>query len=106
MGGEVKQLGERPRLLLPGRGARDSDRAVASAGAVSAEEGRTREEHETPLREEHSTVGSTLEPMLRDAGFEIIEARYAPTRMHAAYLCRLRARRTLDPIATRAQEPA
>lgn len=51
------------------------------------EAGWTRAELETHVREEHSTYNWLLEPMLRRAGFEVREARYAPTRTFAAYTC-------------------
>ena len=49
--------------------------------------GWTRPELETHVREEHSTFTWLLEPMLADAGFEIVEAAYAPIGVYAAYTC-------------------
>jgi ubiquinone/menaquinone biosynthesis C-methylase UbiE len=64
--------------------------AIASwlAGAASSpEEGWTRDELETHLRQEYSTFTWLLEPMLRHAGFQIRRAEYSPSSIYAAYLC-------------------
>lgn len=51
------------------------------------EEGFTRTELETHLREEFSTFSWLHEPLLERAGFEIHEATYRPSRTYAAYTC-------------------
>jgi len=51
------------------------------------EEGWTRPELETHIREEYSTFSWLLEPLLERAGFEIREATYRPSRTYAAYTC-------------------
>jgi SAM-dependent methyltransferase len=51
------------------------------------EEGWTRAELETHIREEYSTYSWLLEPLLDHAGFEISEATYRPSRTYAAYTC-------------------
>jgi hypothetical protein len=55
--------------------------------APRPEEGFTRADLETHIREEHSTFSWLLEPMLECAGFEIREASYRPSRTYAAYTC-------------------
>ncbi|HEY7021702.1 MAG TPA: class I SAM-dependent methyltransferase [Ktedonobacterales bacterium] len=58
------------------------------AGAASSpEEGWTRDELETHLRQEYSTFTWLLEPMLRHAGFQIRQAEVSPSGIYAAYLC-------------------
>jgi SAM-dependent methyltransferase len=54
--------------------------------AERPEDGWTREELETHLREEHSTFAWLLEPMLEHAGFEIESAEYRGG-VYAAYTC-------------------
>jgi ubiquinone/menaquinone biosynthesis C-methylase UbiE len=49
--------------------------------------GWTRAELEEHVRTEHSTFTWLLEPMLEQAGFEIIEKTYAPSRTYATYTC-------------------
>jgi cyclopropane fatty-acyl-phospholipid synthase-like methyltransferase len=49
--------------------------------------GWTRAELETHVREEHSTFTWLLEPMLAEAGFEIVASSYAPIGAYAAYTC-------------------
>jgi ubiquinone/menaquinone biosynthesis C-methylase UbiE len=64
--------------------------AIASwlAGAANRpEEGWTRDELETHLRQEYSTFTWLLEPMLRHAGFQIRQMQYSPSGIYAAYLC-------------------
>ncbi len=51
------------------------------------EDGWTRAELETHVREEYSTFSWLLEPMLERAGFDIREATYRPSRTYAAYTC-------------------
>ena len=55
--------------------------------ADSPEEGWTRDELETHLRQEYSTFTWLLEPMSRHAGFQIRQTEYSPSDIHAAYLC-------------------
>jgi ubiquinone/menaquinone biosynthesis C-methylase UbiE len=58
------------------------------AGATdNPEVGWTRAEYETHLRDEYSTFTWLFEPMLEQAGFEIRETTYHPSRMYAAYTC-------------------
>lgn len=61
--------------------------AWLAMGAQRPEDGWTRAEFETHLREEYSTFTWLLEPMLAQAGFEIREASYRPSRTYAAYTC-------------------
>jgi len=49
--------------------------------------GWTRTELETHVRDEHSTFTWLLEPMLVQAGFEIVEAAYAAIGAYADYTC-------------------
>jgi hypothetical protein len=58
-----------------------------TAAAEQADEGWTREELETHLRDEYSTFSWLLEPLIRQAGFEIEAADYGSTGIHADYLC-------------------
>ncbi|HYI15788.1 MAG TPA: class I SAM-dependent methyltransferase [Thermomicrobiales bacterium] len=51
------------------------------------EDGWTRAELETHVREEYSTFSWLHEPLLERAGFEIREATYRPSRTYAAYTC-------------------
>lgn len=58
------------------------------AGAAKRpEDGWTRPEYETHLREEYSTFSWLLAPMLERAGFAIHEASSRPGRPYAAYTC-------------------
>jgi SAM-dependent methyltransferase len=52
------------------------------------EEGWTKAQLETHLRDEHSTYSWLLEPMLDRSGFEIISATHSDTEVFAAYSCR------------------
>lgn len=58
-----------------------------AGAAARPEDGWTRAEYETHLREEYSTFSWLLEPMLDRAGFEIREARYGDSRVYAEYTC-------------------
>jgi hypothetical protein len=49
--------------------------------------GWTRAELEAHVRDEHSTFTWLLEPMLEQAGLEIVEAAYAPIGAYADYTC-------------------
>ena len=51
------------------------------------EEGWTRPELETHVREEYSTFSWLIEPLLERAGFEIREAESRASRIYAAYTC-------------------
>jgi SAM-dependent methyltransferase len=61
--------------------------AWVAGGTARPEDGWTRPELETHVREEHSTYDWLLEPMLRHAGFDVREAIVSPTRTYAAYTC-------------------
>ena len=68
----------------------EADAAIEAwlAGARERpEEGWTRPELETHVREEDSTFSWLLEPLLERAGFEIRDAVYRPSRTYAAYTC-------------------
>ena len=58
-----------------------------AGGAARPEEGWTRAELETHVREEHSTFDWLLRPMLAHAGFEVREASVSPSRTYAIYTC-------------------
>ncbi|CAN5675508.1 class I SAM-dependent methyltransferase [soil metagenome] len=58
-----------------------------SGAVANPEEGYTREDLETHIREEYSTYSWLLEPMLERAGLEIKEARHRPSRTYSAYVC-------------------
>jgi ubiquinone/menaquinone biosynthesis C-methylase UbiE len=51
------------------------------------DEGWTRPELETHIREEYSTFSWLLEPMLEKAGFEILEATHRSGKTYSAYTC-------------------
>lgn len=55
--------------------------------AEHSEQGWTRAELETHLREEYSTFTWLFEPMLQQAGFEIHDATYSESRIYAGYTC-------------------
>ena len=58
------------------------------SGAVdNSDRGWTREELETHLREEHSTFGWLLEPMLAQAGFEIRDVQPIASKIYTSYTC-------------------
>ena len=71
---------------LPDAGRRIGEWLDAAA-VERPDEGWTREELQTHLREEHSTFNWLLEPLLEHAGFEIAAAEYEPLGAHAAYVC-------------------
>ncbi len=58
-----------------------------ATAATRPEEGWTRWELETHVREEYSPFSWALEAMLEHAGFQIQQAQYAPSRIYAAYTC-------------------
>ncbi len=59
---------------------------LASAPERS-EQGWTRAELETHLREEYSTFSWLLEPMIEHAGFAIQSVNHGASRVHSAYTC-------------------
>lgn len=68
----------------------EADHVIAAwlAGAPKNPElGWTRGELELHLRQEYSTFTWLLEPMLMRAGFEIVDAAYARSKVHASYTC-------------------
>lgn len=58
-----------------------------AGAAPRPEDGWTRSELETHLREEFSTFTWLLEPMLERVGFTILDSAYRPARPYAAYTC-------------------
>jgi SAM-dependent methyltransferase len=69
---------------------RESTEAIEAwlAGAADLpEDGWTRSELDTHVREEHSTFSWLLEPLLERAGFEIQQAMHRPSRTYSAYTC-------------------
>jgi len=71
-------------------GADDAFEAWLAQAPLNAEEGWTREELETHIRDEYSTFSWLLEPMLEHAGFAIEDATHASSRAFSAYTCRKR----------------
>ena len=72
---------------------RDADRFIErwlDSATLSIETGWTREELEVHLRDEHSTFTWLLEPLIEQAGFEIVRADYGDLRVYADYTCRKR----------------
>ncbi|HEX6540190.1 MAG TPA: class I SAM-dependent methyltransferase [Ktedonobacterales bacterium] len=62
--------------------------AWLSHAAQRSEDGWTREELETHIRQEYSTFSWLLESMLRHTGFTIHQAEYSPSGIFTAYVCR------------------
>jgi len=60
---------------------------VQASSTDRPEEGWTRDELETHLRDEYSTFTWLLEPMIERAGLEIVVADYAPVGAYANYIC-------------------
>jgi ubiquinone/menaquinone biosynthesis C-methylase UbiE len=60
---------------------------IDAVAAERTEDGWTRDELETHVRDEYSTFTWLLEPMLERAGFEIADADYGPLGVYAAYTC-------------------
>jgi ubiquinone/menaquinone biosynthesis C-methylase UbiE len=60
---------------------------LESAAADRPEDGWTRDEPETHLRDEYSTFAWLLEPMIARAGFEITTADYGRVGAYANYIC-------------------
>lgn len=80
----------RPRDFFFSFAPAEADGAIEAwlAGAAERpEDGWTRAELETHLREEYSTFTWLLEPMLERAGFAIRQAEYSASRVYAAYVC-------------------
>jgi len=80
----------RLRDLVFSLGLAEADAAVARwlAGAAERpEDGWTRAELESHLRDEYRTFTWLLEPMLERAGFELREAEYDGDGIYAAYVC-------------------
>jgi len=67
---------------------------------ATPQQGWTRTELETHLREEHGTFTWLFEPMLAQAGFAIVEAEFSQSRTHASYTCVRRNRSTASPSET------
>jgi ubiquinone/menaquinone biosynthesis C-methylase UbiE len=61
---------------------------LQTAAADRPEDGWTRQELETHLREEYSTFTWLLEPMMARAGFEIVTADYGTVGAYANYICK------------------
>ncbi len=61
--------------------------AWLASAAAQPENGWTRSELETHLREEYSTFNWLLEPMLERTGFEIRDATHEARRVYSAYTC-------------------
>lgn len=60
---------------------------IDAAAAERPEDGWTRDELVTHLREEYSTFSWLLEPMIERAGFEIVAADYGAVGAYADYVC-------------------
>ncbi len=58
-----------------------------AAGVARPEDGWTRQELETHVREEYSPFSWALEAMLEHVGFQIQQAEYDASRIYAAYTC-------------------
>jgi SAM-dependent methyltransferase len=56
-------------------------------GVKCAEDGWTRDELQVHLRDEFSTFNWLLEPMIEQAGFEIVDAEFGTIRAYADYVC-------------------
>jgi len=94
-------LGRMSRLLKPGGTLRlidlvfsfepnEADHVIEAwleGASKEPELGWTRRELELHLRQEYSTYTWLLEPMLRRAGLEIVDAAYAGSKVHASYTC-------------------
>jgi ubiquinone/menaquinone biosynthesis C-methylase UbiE len=61
--------------------------AWLEGAAEHPNQGWTRHELETHLREEYSTFTGLFEPMLQRAGFDIHDATYSDSRIYASYTC-------------------
>jgi SAM-dependent methyltransferase len=62
---------------------------IETTAAERPEDGWTREELETHVRDEYSTFTWLLEPLLTRAGFEIVAADHGTVGVYANYVCRL-----------------
>jgi SAM-dependent methyltransferase len=67
--------------------ARGIERWIDQTPSQSSAVGWTRAELEAHLRDEHSTFTWLLEPMLLQAGFEVVQRGYAPIGAYADYTC-------------------
>ena len=85
-GGGVLRLRDLVFSFPPAEAERFISRWLATA-AERPEDGWTRPELESHLRDEYSTFTWLLEPMLERAGFEIREAEYDRGGIFAAYVC-------------------
>ena len=65
---------------------------IRQAATSRPEDGWTRHELETHLRDEHSTFTWLLEPMIAHAGLDIVSADHEPIGAYARYVCTKRAR--------------
>ncbi|HWE63412.1 MAG TPA: class I SAM-dependent methyltransferase [Chloroflexota bacterium] len=61
--------------------------AWLAGAAKRSEDGWTRPELETHVREEHSTFSWLLEAMFEHAGFKIRQAEHSVSRIYTAYVC-------------------
>lgn len=82
--GGVLRLHDLVYSFAPGDAERTLDAWFAGA-TTDPEQGWTRAELETHVREEHSTFSWLLEPMLERAGFEIRDVRHSASRTYSAY---------------------
>ena len=63
---------------------------LETSSSARVEDGWTREELETHLREEYSTFTWLLEPMIERAGFEIVASDYGSVGAYASFVCEKR----------------
>jgi SAM-dependent methyltransferase len=69
---------------------RDAEACISTwleTAAEREEEGWTREELESHVRNEHSTFNWLLEPMIQHAGFYLERAAFDSLRVYASYIC-------------------
>jgi hypothetical protein len=62
--------------------------AWCSQGGASVDGGWSRDEFEEHIRDEHSTFGWLLEPMIQRAGFDVVEVQYTAETFDAKYVPR------------------
>ena len=80
----------RLRDLVDSFDPRQADRALEAwlaRAAPRADDGWTRTELETHVRDEHSTFTWLLEPMLERAGLKVLERECSDSQIYAAYTC-------------------
>ena len=77
----------RPCVLVRHRGTRSAHRGLARLAANAPEDGWTRDELATHLRDEYSTFTWLLEPMIVAGVRRFAAAEYTPNGVHAAYVC-------------------